>query len=146
VIFPYTVISGTVRVGMNCRIGPFTHLRDGTVLDDGVEVGAFVEVTRSRFESGALVRHLAYLGDTHLGRGVNIGAGAVTANFDGQNKAPTCIGAGAKIGAGSVLVAPVNVGPGATVGAGAVVLKDHDVQPGETVVGVPARPITRKSK
>jgi len=146
VIFPYTVISGTVRVGMNCRVGPFTHLRDGTVLDDGVEVGAFVEVTRSRFESGALVRHLAYLGDTHLGRGVNIGAGAVTANFDGQNKAPTCIGAGAKIGAGSVLVAPVNVGPGATVGAGAVVLKDHDVQPGETVVGVPARPIRRKTK
>jgi bifunctional UDP-N-acetylglucosamine pyrophosphorylase/glucosamine-1-phosphate N-acetyltransferase len=145
-IFPYTVISGTVRVGMNCRIGPFAHLRDGTVLDDCVEVGAFVEVTRSRLEEGALARHLAYLGDAHLGRDVNIGAGAVTANFDGHDKSPTTVGDGALIGAGSVLVAPVNVGPGSTVGAGAVVLKDHDVLPGQTVVGVPARPIARKRK
>ncbi len=105
-IFPFTVITGRVKIGSECRIGPFAHLRDGTVLDDRVEVGAFVEVNRSHFEPGALVRHLAYLGDAHLGPDVNIGAGAVTANFDGQTKHRTNIGANASIGAGAVLVAP----------------------------------------
>jgi bifunctional UDP-N-acetylglucosamine pyrophosphorylase/glucosamine-1-phosphate N-acetyltransferase len=146
IIFPYTVISGTVKVGSNCRIGPFTHLREGTVLDDGVEVGAFVEVVRSHLEAGALARHLAYLGDAHLGARVNVGAGAVTANFDGKEKGATSIGAGAIIGAGSVLVAPVKIGPNATVGAGAVVPKDRDVATGQTVVGVPAKPLRRKKE
>src|SRR5205807_7552731 len=77
IIFPFSVITGTVNVGRGCRIGPFTHLRDGTVLDDGVEVGAFVQVSRSHLEGGTLARHLAYLGDAHLGPGVNVGAGAV---------------------------------------------------------------------
>jgi bifunctional UDP-N-acetylglucosamine pyrophosphorylase/glucosamine-1-phosphate N-acetyltransferase len=144
VIFPFTVITGTVRIGRHCRVGPFTHLRDGTVLDDGVEVGAFVEVNRSHLESGALARHLAYLGDAHLGAGANVGAGAVTANFDGRRKGTTEIGAGAFIGSGSVLVAPVRVGERAVVGAGAVVTKGRDVPPGETVVGVPARPLSER--
>jgi bifunctional UDP-N-acetylglucosamine pyrophosphorylase/glucosamine-1-phosphate N-acetyltransferase len=143
-IFPFTVITGRVKIGSECRIGPFAHIRDGTVLDDRVEVGAFVEVNRSHFEPGAMARHLTYLGDAHLGPDVNIGAGAVTANFDGKHKHRTNIGANASVGAGSVLVAPVNVGPGATIGAGAVVTKGHDVAGGETVVGVPARRIPPK--
>jgi bifunctional UDP-N-acetylglucosamine pyrophosphorylase/glucosamine-1-phosphate N-acetyltransferase len=141
VIFPFSAITGRVRVGQRCRIGPFAHLRDGTVLEDDVEVGAFVEVNRSHLERGTVARHLAYLGDAHVGSTVNIGAGAITANFDGQRKNPTEIGAGAMIGAGSVLIAPLRVGARAIVGAGAVVTKNHDVAAGETVVGVPARPL-----
>src|SRR4051794_5453282 len=109
-IFPFTVISGTVTIGQNCRVGPFAHLRDGTVLDDGAEVGAFVEASRAHFESDARARHLAYLGDARLGAGVNVGAGAITANFDGKHKSRTTIGADAMIGSGAILVAPVVVG------------------------------------
>jgi len=141
IIHPFSVLSGVVTVGKNCRIGPFAHLRDGTVLGDGAEVGAFVETSRSHLEAGSMARHLAYLGDAHLGPNVNVGAGAVTANFDGKTKGRTEIGAGAFIGSGSVLIAPVRVGEGATVGAGAVVPKGHDVADGQTVVGVPARPL-----
>jgi bifunctional UDP-N-acetylglucosamine pyrophosphorylase/glucosamine-1-phosphate N-acetyltransferase len=141
VIYPFTAITGRVRIGAGCRIGPHAHLRDGTVLDDGVEVGAFVEVNRSQLGSGTIVRHLAYLGDAEVGPGVNVGATAVTANFDGERKHPTRIGAGSRIGAGAVLVAPVTVGRDAVVGANAVVTKGNDVLDGQTVVGVPARPI-----
>ncbi|MDB5352959.1 MAG: N-acetylglucosamine-phosphate uridylyltransferase/acetyltransferase [Planctomycetota bacterium] len=146
VIFPFSVISGHVKVGRACRIGPFAHLRDGTVLEDGVEIGAFVETVRSRMEIGARARHLAYLGDARVGAGANISAGAITANFDGRTKGVTTIGDRALVGAGSILVAPVTVGEGATVGAGAVVTKRHDVEPGATVVGVPARPLGEKSR
>lgn len=141
VILPFTTISGRVRIGRNCRVGPYTHLREGTVLDDGVDVGAFVEIKNAHLASGATARHLAYLGDAQVGPGVNIGAGTVTANFDGKTKAVTEIGEGALIGANAVLVAPVRIGPGAVVGAGAVVLKNQDVAPGQTVVGAPARPL-----
>ncbi len=143
-ILPFTVINGAVTIGSGCRVGPFSHLRSGTVLDDGSEVGAFVEVNRSHFESGAIARHLAYLGDAEVGRNVNIGATAVTANFDGQAKHKTVLGANVSIGAGAVLVAPVTIGPGATVGANAVVTRRHDVPEGATVVGVPARPLEPK--
>jgi bifunctional UDP-N-acetylglucosamine pyrophosphorylase/glucosamine-1-phosphate N-acetyltransferase len=138
-IFPFTVISGTVTIGRNCRVGPFAHLRDGTVLDDGAEVGAFVEVNRSHLGPDARARHLAYLGDAQLGSMVNIGAGVVTANYDGCQKSRTIIGSQAMIGSGAILVAPVIIGPGATVGANAVVTRNHDVPEGQTVVGVPAR-------
>jgi bifunctional UDP-N-acetylglucosamine pyrophosphorylase/glucosamine-1-phosphate N-acetyltransferase len=143
-IFPFTVITGTVTIGRGCRVGPFSHLRDGTVLDDGAEVGAFVEVNRSHLETNARARHLAYLGDAHLGAGANIGAGAVTANFDGTKKSQTTIGAHAMIGSGAVLVAPVSIGPGAIVGANALVSKNHDVAEGQTVAGVPARTIKKR--
>jgi bifunctional UDP-N-acetylglucosamine pyrophosphorylase/glucosamine-1-phosphate N-acetyltransferase len=141
VVFPFSVLSGRVKVGRGCRIGPFAHLRDGTVLEDGVEIGAFVEVNRSHLQSGAMARHLVYVGDARVGTDVNIGAGAVTANFDGRRKAETRIGARASIGAGAILIAPVNVGEGAVVGAGSVVTKNRDIPPGQTVAGVPARPI-----
>ncbi len=145
IVYPFSVITGRVRVGRGCKVGPFAHLRDGTVLDDGAEVGAFVEVNRSHLETGVIARHLAYLGDAHVGRSVNVGAGVITANFDGHDKNKTTIGEDAFLGSGSILVAPVSVGPGAVVGAGAVVTKNHDVPAGQTVVGVPARPIAAKA-
>ena len=75
------MIRGTVKIGSNCRIGPFAHLRDGTVIDDGVEVGAFVEIKQSHLGKGTIARHLAYLGDAEVGEGANIGATAITANY-----------------------------------------------------------------
>jgi len=144
VIYPFTVITGEVQIGSNCRIGPFAHVRPGTVLESGVEVGAFVEVNRSHLEAGATARHLAYLGDAHLGANVNIGATAVTANFDGKEKWRTVIGPGTMVGSGAVLVAPVNVGTGVTIGANAVVTKGQEVPDGATVVGVPAKRLTKK--
>lgn len=140
-IFPFTFIQGPCTIGKECRVGPFCHVRPGTTLDDGVEVGAFVEVSRTHMGAGARARHLAYLGDAEVGANVNIGCGAITANFDGQAKHKTVIGAGASIGSGAVLVAPVKVGQGSTVGAGAVVTKRHDVPDEATVAGVPARPL-----
>ena len=140
VIYPFSVITGHVEVGVGCKVGPFAHLREGTVLDDGAEVGAFVEVNRSHLEEGARARHLAYLGDAHVGRSANVGAGVITANFDGREKHRTTIGDDAFLGSGSILVAPVAIGAGAIVGAGAVVTKNHDVPAGQTVIGVPARP------
>ena len=91
-----------------------------------------------------MVRHLAYLGNAEVGEGVNIGATAITANFDGQRKSQTRIGDRSQIGAGAILVAPVSIGEDAVVGANAVVTHDRDVAAGQTVVGVPARPIERK--
>ena len=144
VVLPFTVITGQVRIGKHCKIGPFAHLRDGTVVADHVELGAFVEVNRSTIESGTNAKHLAYIGDAHLGPNVNIGATAVTANYNGWAKNKTHIGANAMIGAGAVLVAPVSVGAGAKVGANAVVTSGHDVPDHATVVGVPARVVVPK--
>ncbi len=141
IIYPSTVIDGIVRIGSNCRIGPHTHLREGTVLGDDVEVGAFVEIKQSRLGARTIVRHLAYLGDAEVGVAVNVGATAVTANFDGDRKHPTRIGDGSRLGAGSILVAPVNIGRDAVVGANAVVTKGRDVGDGQTVVGMPAQPL-----
>jgi len=145
ILYPFTVISGDVVIGKNCRIGPFTHLRDGTVLDDDVQVGAFVEVSRTTLGKGTIARHHAYLGDATVGSGVNVGAGVVTANFDGKLKSKTTVGANAFLGSGAILIAPVQVGAGATVGAGAVVTKGHDVKDGQVVAGVPARPLPPKA-
>jgi bifunctional UDP-N-acetylglucosamine pyrophosphorylase/glucosamine-1-phosphate N-acetyltransferase len=93
-------------------------------------------VKKSRLEPGVRQHHFSYLGDAHVGRNTNIGAGTVTANFDGTRKLPTTIGEGAFLGVDTMLVAPVTIGDGAKTGAGAVVT--HDVPPGGLVVGVPA--------
>ena len=139
VILPFTYIDGPATIAARCRIGPLTHIRPGTRLESGVEVGAFVEVNRSHLGEGCIARHLAYLGDAEVGAGATIGAGAITANFDGSAKQPTRIGERATIGASSVLIAPVSVGADAVVGAGAVVTRNHDVPAGAVVCGVPAR-------
>jgi bifunctional UDP-N-acetylglucosamine pyrophosphorylase/glucosamine-1-phosphate N-acetyltransferase len=145
IIFPFTVISGAVKIGANSRIGPFTNLRDGTVIDDAVEAGAFVEIKESSLGRGTIARHLTYVGNAEVGAGVNIGATVVTANFDGARKHKTEIGDRSRLGAGAILVAPVKVGADAVVGANAVVTKHQDIADGATVVGVPARPLRKKS-
>jgi len=118
-------------------VGPFSHLRPGSVVGRGAEVGNYAELKNTHLGAGAKTHHMSYLGDARVGERANIGAGTITANYDGTRKHPTTIGAGAFIGVDTMLVAPVEVGDGAKTGAGAVVT--HDVPAGALVVGVPAR-------
>ncbi len=111
-------------VGADCRIGPYARLRPGATLADDVHVGNFVEVKASTLGRGSKANHLAYIGDSIVGAGVNYGAGSITANYDGANKHRTVIGDRASIGSNCVLVAPVSVGAGATIGAGSVIAQD----------------------
>lgn len=103
------------------QIGPFARLRPGTVLADGAHVGNFVETKNAKVGVGSKANHLAYLGDAVVGAGVNIGAGAITCNYDGVNKFTTTIGDGAFIGSNAALVAPVEIGAQATIGAGSTI-------------------------
>lgn len=144
VIRPFTFIERGVRIGEECVVGPLARLRQGAVLERGVTVGNFVEIVRSRIGERTKVLHHAYLGDATVGKDVNIGAGTVTANYDGTNKLPTLIEDGAFIGSGTILVAPAIVRRHAVTGAGAVVTRNTDVPPGATYVGVPAKPIEHK--
>lgn len=143
VIYPFVVIEREVVIGRGCRVGPFAHLRAGTVLKDRSEIGNFVEIVRSRLERHSKAKHHSYLGDTSVGKNVNVGAGTITANYDGKKKNKTIIEDGAFIGSGTTIVAPVRIGKGATTGAGSVVVKGRDVPPNTVVVGVPAKPIIR---
>ena len=143
-IYPFTVIESNVKIGKRCFIGPFVHLREGTRLADDIVAGNFLEVVRSKISSGTLLKHFGYIGDSHIGRKVNIGAGTVIANFDGKKKNITVIKDKAFIGCDTVLVAPVEIGRGARTGAGCVVTKNRNVPDGTTVAGVPARPIKNK--
>jgi bifunctional UDP-N-acetylglucosamine pyrophosphorylase/glucosamine-1-phosphate N-acetyltransferase len=114
------------------------------VLHAGAEVGNFTETKKTVLGAGSKAKHLAYLGDATVGAGANIGAGTITANYDGRAKHATVVGDRAFIGSGTVLVAPVTVGEGGMTGAGAIVTRGSQVGPGETWVGVPARPLTRR--
>jgi len=143
VIRSNTVIESDVEIGEGCEIGPFARLRPGVCIGNSVEIGNFVELVRTKVGDGSKVKHHTYLGDTTVGKGVNVGAGTIIANYDGKAKNKTVIEDGAFIGVGAVLIAPVKVGRGATVGAGAVVPKRHDVPKGATVVGVPARVVKK---
>ncbi|MDP0587961.1 MAG: bifunctional UDP-N-acetylglucosamine diphosphorylase/glucosamine-1-phosphate N-acetyltransferase GlmU [Candidatus Endonucleobacter bathymodioli] len=107
----------------NCKVGPFARLRPGTELDDGVIVGNFVEVKKSRIGRNSKINHLTYVGDAEIGVGVNVGAGVVTCNYDGVNKHKTVIGDGAFIGTNSSLVAPVTIGKRATTAAGSTITR-----------------------
>lgn len=127
------------EVGDGARVGPMSHLRPGSVVGASSEIGNYAEVKKSRLGARVRQHHFSYLGDAEVGDDVNIGAGTVTANFDGTNKHQTVIGDGAFIGVDTMLRAPVTVGPGAKTGAGSVVTRD--VPAGKTVVGIPARPI-----
>ena len=139
VILPFTHLGRGCRIARGAKVGPFARLRGGAVIEEGAEVGNFVEVKGSRLERGAKAKHLTYLGDATVGERANIGCGTITANYDGVRKHRTTIRAGARIGSGTVLVAPVEVGEGAVTGANAVVLPGRDVPPGRTAVGIPAR-------
>ena len=119
----YTVAKDTV-IGEECKIGPFAYLRPGTQLEANVKVGDFVEIKNSRIENGAKVPHLSYIGDAHIGKSVNIGAGTITCNYDGLKKYPTKIGDNAFIGSNTNLVAPLEVGEHAVTGAGSTITKD----------------------
>ena len=141
VVGPCTVIRGPTRIGTGCRIGPMAHLRPGTVLEDGAEVGAFVETKNAHLGAEVIVRHLSYLGDCRIGPRTRVGCGTITANSDGPQKHHTDVGADVFLGAGTVLVAPTSVGDKARTGAGSVVTKHHPVPPGETYAGVPAKPL-----
>jgi bifunctional UDP-N-acetylglucosamine pyrophosphorylase/glucosamine-1-phosphate N-acetyltransferase len=112
------------RIEPGAVVGPFARLRPGAVIGPEAHVGNFVEIKNATLEKGAKANHLAYVGDARVGAGANIGAGTITANYDGFNKSHTDIGAGASIGSNSVLVAPVKIGDGAMTGAGAIVRKD----------------------
>lgn len=113
-----------VHVGSKCEIGPFARLRPGTILDENVKIGNFVEVKKSHFTKGAKASHLSYIGDAHVGEKANIGAGVITCNYDGTLKHETYIGDGAFIGSNTALIAPIKVGGGSIVGAGSVITQD----------------------
>lgn len=144
VIRPFTVIESDVRIGRRCLIGPFCHLRPGSRISPGVEIGNFTEVSRTKIGEKSLMKHFGFLGDAKLGRRVNIGAGTVTANFDGRNKNKTAILDDAFIGSDSILVAPVKIGKRAATGAGCVVSRGRHVPDGKVAVGVPARVIAKR--
>lgn len=146
IVHPFTVIEGKVSIGKRCEVGPYAHIRNNTILRDGVEIGNFVEVKASTLDEHVKAKHLTYLGDTTIGRKVNVGAGTITANYDGKKKSQTVIGEGAFIGSGTILIAPVRVGKDAVTGAGAVVTRGHDVPDGSVVAGIPARELAKSKK
>jgi bifunctional UDP-N-acetylglucosamine pyrophosphorylase/glucosamine-1-phosphate N-acetyltransferase len=122
-IEPHCHLEGAI-IGADCRIGPFARLRPGTTLADGARIGNFVETKNANVGAGSKINHLSYIGDSELGREVNVGAGTITCNYDGVHKHRTVIEDGAFIGSDTQLVAPVRVGAGATIGAGSTVTRD----------------------
>jgi bifunctional UDP-N-acetylglucosamine pyrophosphorylase/glucosamine-1-phosphate N-acetyltransferase len=139
------------RVGNACEVGPFTRIRPQTVLAEKAHIGNFVEIKKSEVGVGSKVNHLSYIGDTTIGRSVNVGAGTITCNYDGANKHRTIIGDNAFIGSDTQLVAPVEVGAGATIGAGSTITQnapDNELtlsRVRQTTVKGWKRPVKKKS-
>jgi len=112
------------EIGAHCRVGPYARIRPGTVLDEHVHIGNFVEVKNARVDAGSKANHLAYVGDSDVGKNVNIGAGVITCNYDGVNKHRTVIEDGVFVGSDSTLVAPVTLRAGAYIGAGSTITRE----------------------
>jgi bifunctional UDP-N-acetylglucosamine pyrophosphorylase/glucosamine-1-phosphate N-acetyltransferase len=140
-IEPNVFFSGKVIVGKNCRIransyledcviedncviGPFARIRPGSLIKNEARIGNFVEVKKSEIGEGSKINHLSYIGDSYIGKNVNIGAGTITCNYDGKNKYQTRVADGAFIGSNCCLVAPVNVGKNSIIGAGTTLFRD----------------------
>lgn len=131
------------RIASKAKVGPFCRVRAGSDVGIDAYIGTQAEIKASRIGTGSKVGHFSFVGDAELGDEVNVGAGSVTANFDGCHVQKTVIEDGVSIGAGSVLVAPIRIGSRSRTGAGAVVTRD--VSAGELVLGVPARVRTMRS-
>jgi bifunctional UDP-N-acetylglucosamine pyrophosphorylase / glucosamine-1-phosphate N-acetyltransferase len=122
-IAPFTYIDDT-EIGENCRIGPFARLRPGTTLASDTHIGNFVELKNSQIDTGSKINHLSYVGDTTIGKNVNIGAGTITCNYDGANKSRTIIEDNVFVGSDSQLIAPITIGKNATIAAGSTITRD----------------------
>ncbi len=122
-IHPYSLIEDA-EIADNCRIGPYARIRPGTRLSSKVHIGNFVEVKNSQIALGTKANHLSYIGDSIIGKGVNIGAGTITCNYDGANKYQTIIEDDVFVGSDTQLVAPVRISKGSTIGAGSTITKD----------------------
>ena len=142
VIYPFTVIERDVKIGKRCSVGPFAHLRETVRLGNDVTAGNFIEMVRAKIGAKTFVKHFSYIGDSSVGASVNIGAGTVTANFDGLKKNYTIIKDKVNIGSDTVIVAPARIGRSATTGAGSVVTKN--VPDNAVVAGVPAKTLSKK--
>lgn len=112
------------KVGSSCRIGPHARLRPGTILETEVHIGNYVEIKNSLIDQGTKINHLSYIGDSEIGKNVNIGAGTITCNYDGVDKHKTIIEDDVFVGSNTQIVAPLRVGKGATIGAGSTITKD----------------------
>ncbi len=134
-IEPFTYVHGEVKIGQNCRIGPFAYLRSGTVLGDDVVLGVFTEVKNSTLAKGVRARHHSYIGDADIGENVNVGAGSITANFDGEKINQTTVGNNCYIGSGSVLIAPLELKDGARVAPGTVASQEDVDRLGQSSEG-----------
>ena len=135
--FVWASIIESSTIEDEAKVGPLSHVRGGSVIGKGAYVGNYAELKNSRLGAGSKQGHMSYLGDTEVGERANIGAGSITANYDGTNKHRTTIGDGAFIGVDTMIIAPRDIGEGARTGAGAVVT--NDVPAGKLAVGVPAR-------
>jgi len=142
VIYPFTVIERDVKIGKRCLVGPFAHLREAVRLGNDVTAGNFIEMVRAKIGAKTFVKHFSYIGDSSVGASVNIGAGTVTANFDGLKKNYTIIKDKVNIGSDTVIVAPVRIGKSAVTGAGSVITKN--IPDNAVVAGIPARILRKK--
>lgn len=140
----WTSVLEDSTVEADVTIGPFSHARKGARIAEGVQLGNYAEVKNSVIGPGTKSHHFSYLGDADVGQNVNIGAGTITANYDGTSKHRTRIGDRAFIGSDTILRAPVSVGEGAFTGAGSVVTRD--VPAGKLALGLPARIRERRAR